>query len=334
LDHVGLVLDLTNACAGPLFVAAAKVAAETQRNALQRAIPKSSFGDNESQTAQKSVMRPSGLDHEKNPICVPRKLGPDGWMMNKPENYNGMMSGYHPPKDVQNSQGFCSVPEQIAAGHSNFWHTVNAHYQDQQGNHNMFPGSWSMLAPSSGFGLNKQNYPLMQEVGGFPQRSANPKFGNGAFTAVPGRGTDQHSAGWVGNMMSGAHVEDSQSRLIKPQPLIVAHGDEQKSKGNSCKLFGIHLDSPAKCEALKSPSSVGYDGMPQTPVAAEWRRSDPVEIEKCSDPPNAPKQLDSPKEDSVPEKHLVCTQASISTQCKPHGGATRSCKKVCFSCHY
>jgi hypothetical protein len=323
-----------------LSVAAAKVAAETQRNALQRAfqtqenaIPKSSFGDNELETAQKSVMRPSGLDHEKNPICVPRKLGPDGWMMNKPENYNGMMSGYHPPKDVQNSQGFCSVPEQIAAGHSNFWHTVNAHYQDQQGNHNMFPGSWSMLAPSSGFGLNKQNYPLMQDIGGFPQRSANPKFGNGAFTAVPGRSTDQHSAGWFGNMMSGSHVEDSQSCLIKPQPLIVSDGDEQKSKGNSCKLFGIHLDSPAKCEVLKSPS-VGYDGMPQTPVAAEWRRSDPIEVEKCSEPPNTPKQLDTPKADSVPEKHLACTQASISTQCKPHGGATRSCKKVCFSCYY
>ena len=30
------------------------------------------------------------------------------------------------------------------------------------------------------------------------------------------------------------------------------------------KLFGIHLDRPAKDEPLKSPQSVVYDGMPQT----------------------------------------------------------------------
>ena len=30
------------------------------------------------------------------------------------------------------------------------------------------------------------------------------------------------------------------------------------------KLFGIHLDSPAKAEPLKSPQSVVYNEMPQT----------------------------------------------------------------------
>ncbi|KAK3119084.1 hypothetical protein QOZ80_9BG0713420 [Eleusine coracana subsp. coracana] len=319
----------------PTKEASPKTTIDSQRNALQRAfqsqenaMPKGGLGQSELETAQKSVLQP-GLDHEKNPICIPRKLSSDGWMqINKPESYSGMMSGYQPPKDVQNSQGFCSLPEQIAAGHSNFWHTINAQYQDQQGNHNMFPGSWSMLPPSTGFGLNKQNYPMMQEVSGFPQRLANPKFGNGAFTAVSTRSVDQHTAGWFGHMVPGAHLEDSQRHLIKPQPLVVAHGDMQKSKGNSCKLFGIHLDSPAMCEALKSPSSVGYDGMPQTPAVAEWRRIDTSEVDKCSDPPETPKQLDTPKAESVPENHLACPQTSTSAQCKSHGGSTRSCKKV------
>ncbi|TVU24573.1 hypothetical protein EJB05_27018 [Eragrostis curvula] len=330
------VLSSPPESSAPTKEAAPKVTVETQHNALQRAFPTQEnatpvggFVDNELETAHKSVLHPPGLDRDKNAICAARKLGSDGWIqMNIPGSYNEMMLGYQPPKDVQNSQGFCPLPEQIAPGHSNFWNTVNAHYQDQQGNHNMFPGSWSMLPPSTGFGLNKQNYPMMHEVGGFPQRSTIPKFGNGAFTAVPGRGIDQHSPGWFGHMKPGANLEDPQPCLIKPQPLIIAHADEQKSKGNSCKLFGIHLDSPAKCEPLKSPSSVGYDGMPQTPVAAEWRRSETSEVDKFSDPPKTPKQLDTPKADSVSEKHLVCPQVSRSVQCKSQGGSTRSCKKV------
>ncbi|XP_062181876.1 auxin response factor 23-like [Phragmites australis] len=321
----------------PTKEAAPKVTVETQQNALQRALqtqenatPKCGFGGNsELDVAQKSVLRSSGFDHEKNAIGMQRKLGSDSWMqMNRPESYKDMLSGYQPPKDVQNPQGFCPLPEQIAAGHSNFWHTINAHYQDQQGNHNLFPGSWSMMPPSTGFGLNRQNYPVIQEVGGLPQSSVNTKFGNGVYASLPGRGIDQYSVGWFGHMIPGARMDDAQSRLIKPQPLVVGHADPQKTKGNSCKLFGIHLDSPAKSELLNSPTSVVYDGTPQTLGAAEWRQPDATEVEKCSDPPKTPKQLDTPQADSVPEKHLSCPQASRSMQCKSQGGSTRSCKKV------
>ncbi|XP_034568379.1 auxin response factor 23 isoform X2 [Setaria viridis] len=318
----------------PTKEAAPKVTVEAQQNALQRvlqtqdnATPKSAFGDkSELDAAQQSVLRPSGFDREKSTIGTQRKLGSDSWMqMSRPESYNEMLSGlsgYQQPKDLQNQQGFCSLPDQIAAGRPNFWHTVNAHYQDQQGNHNMF-GSWSMMPSSTGFGLNRQNYPMIQEVGAMPQSSANTKFGNGVYTPLPGRGIDQYSAGWFGHMVPGSRMDDAQPRVIKPQPLVLAHGDAQKMKGNSCKLFGIHLDSPAKSEPLKSPPSVANDGMPQTPAAAEWRRVDTTEVEKSSDPPKTPKQLDAPQADPVP-----CPQSSRSTQCKSQGGSTRSCKKV------
>ncbi|KAL6659835.1 hypothetical protein ACP70R_002664 [Stipagrostis hirtigluma subsp. patula] len=327
-----------NAVASPLDSSAPtkavpKGTVKIQQNAQQtqeNVTSKSGFGENrELENAQKSVLRPLGFDREKNTICVQGKLGSDSRMhMNGSEGYTDMLSGYQPPKDVQNPQGFCSLPEQVTAGHSNFWHTVNAHYQDQQGNHNMYPGSWSMTPPSTGFRFNRQNYPMIQDVGGFPQSSANAKFGNGVYTALPGSGIDQHSAGWFGHMIPVARLDDAQPRLIKPQPLVLAHGDAQRAKGNSCKLFGIHLDSPAKCEPLKSPSSVVYDGMPQTPGTAQWRRPDATEVEKCSDPPKTPKKLDAPQADSVSEKHLSCLQASRSKQCKSHGGSTRSCKKV------
>ncbi|OEL15073.1 Auxin response factor 23 [Dichanthelium oligosanthes] len=315
---------------------ASKVTGETQQNALQRALqtqdnatPKSGFADkSELDVAQQSVLRPSGFDREKKTIGMQRKLGSDSWMqMNRPESYHEMLSGYQQPKDLQNPQGFCSLPDQIAAGRPNFWHTVNAHYQDQQGNHNMF-GSWSTMPSSTGFGLNRQNYPMIQEVGGLSQSSANTKFGNGVYAALPGRGIDQYSAGWFGHMVPGSRMDDTQPRVIKPQPLVLAHGEAQRMKGNSCKLFGIHLDSPAKSEPLKSPPSVAFDGMPQTPAAAEWRRVDTTEADKCSDSPTTPKHHDALQTDPVPEKLLSCPQASRSTQCKSQGGSTRSCKKV------
>ncbi|CAL4984371.1 unnamed protein product [Urochloa decumbens] len=319
----------------PAKEAVPKVAVEAQQNAVQRALqtkdnatPNGASGDkSELDAAQQSVLRPSGFE-EKSTIGTQRKLGSDSWMqMNRPESYNEMLSGYQQPKDIQNHQSLCSLPDQIAAGRPNFWHTVNAHYQDQQGNHNMF-NSWSMMPSSTGFGLNRQNYPVLQEVGGLPQSSANTKFGNGVYTALPGRGIDQYSSGWFGHMVPGSCMDDAQPRVIKPQPLVLAHGEAQKMKGNSCKLFGIHLDSPAKYEPLKSPPSVAYDGMPQTPAAAEWRRVCTTEVEKCSESPKTPKQLDAPQADPVPEKHLSCPQTSRSTECKSQGGSTRSCKKV------
>ena len=246
--------------------------------------------------------------------------------MNRPGRYGEMLSGFQPPKDVQNQQGSCSLPEQIAAGRSNFWHTVNAQYQDQQGNHNTFPRSWSLMPPNPGFGLNQQNYPMMLEVGGLPQRTANMKFGNGVYAALPGHSIEQYSAGWFGNMIPSPRIDDTQPHVIKPQPLVVAHGDTQKAKDTSCKLFGIHLDSPAKSEPLKSSPSVAYDGMPQTSGAAEWCRLDATEQEKVP--------LDSPHADSVPEKHLSCQQASRNMLCKSQGGSARSCKKVHFSCDF
>ncbi|CAD6253779.1 unnamed protein product [Miscanthus lutarioriparius] len=319
----------------PTKEAAPKVTLETQQHALQRPLqtqdnvaPKSGFGDNsELDAAHKSGLRPSGFDLEKSTIGMQRKLGSDSWMhMNRPEGYNEMLSGYQQPnKDVQNPQGFCSLPDQIAAGRPNFWHTVNAHYQDQLGNHNLFPGSWSMMTSSTGFGLNRQSYPMIQEVGGLSQSSTNTKFGNGVYAALPGHGIDQYSSGWFGHMMPGSRMDDAQPRVIKPQPLVLAHGEAQKMKGNSCKLFGIHLDSPAKSEPLKSPPSVAYDRMPQTPAAAEWRMVDAIEANKCSDPLKTPKQLDATQVDPVAEK---CPQVSRGTQCKSQCGSTRSCKKV------
>jgi hypothetical protein len=314
---------------------APKVTAETQQNVVQRtfqiqdnATLRSTFGDkSELNAAQESALQLSGFDQEKSTIDTQRKLGSDSWMqMNRYESYNEMLSGYQQPKDLQNQQGFCSLPDQIAAGRPNFWHTVNAHYQDQQGNHNMF-GSWSMMPSSTGFGLNRQNYPTIQEVGRLPQTSANTEFGNGVYTTLSGRGIDQYSAGWFGRMVPGSRLDDAQTRMVKPQPLVLAHGEAQKMKGNSCKIFGIHLDSPAKSEPLNSPPSVAYDGMPQAPAAHEWRRVD-TEVEKCSDTSKMAKQLDAPQADPILKKHLSCPQASRSTECKSHGGSTRSCKKV------
>ncbi|KAG8089893.1 hypothetical protein GUJ93_ZPchr0011g27082 [Zizania palustris] len=315
---------------------APKVAVESEQNCTQmtfqtqeKATPICGFGNSsELDTAQKSITRPTGFDCEKNNIPMQRKLGSDGWMqMNRPESYSEMLSGFQPPKDVQTRQRFC-LPEQITAGHSNFWNTVNSQYQDQQGNHNMLPSSWSFMPPNTGFGLNKQSYPMMQEASGLPQRAASSKFGNGGYAAMPGRSIEQYSGGWFGHMIPDSHMDDTQPRLIKPKPLVVAHGDVQKAKGASCKLFGIHLDSPAKSESLKSPSSVVYDGMPQTPGAAEWRRPDVTEVEKCSDPSKTMKPLDTPQADSVTEKHLSCQQASRNMRGKSQGGSTRSCKKV------
>jgi hypothetical protein len=190
------------------------------------------------------------------------------------------------------------------------------------------------MPPNTGFGMNKQSYPMTQEVGGLSQRAANMKFGNGVYAALPGHSMEQYSADWFGHMIPSSHMDDTQPRVIKPQPLVIAHGDMQKIKGTSCKLFGIHLDSPAKSEPLKSPPSVAYDGMPQTSGAAEWCRMDATELDKVSDPSEIPRQLDSPHADSVLEKHLSCQQASRNMSCKSQGVSARSCKKVQFSCDF
>lgn len=312
----------------PTKEAAPKVTLETQQHALQRPLqtqdnvaPKSVFGDNsELDSAHKSSLRPSGFDLDKSTIGMQRKLGSDIWMrMNRPDGYSEMLSGYQPPNEgARNSQGFCSLPDQIAAGRPNFWHTVNAHYQDQQGNHNLFPGSWSMMPSSTGFGMNRQSYPMIQEVGGMSQSCTNTKFGNGVYAALPGRGIDRYPSGWFGHTGPGGRVDDAQPRVIKPQPLVLAHGEALKMKGNSCKLFGIHLDSPAKYEPLKSPPSVA------TPAAEKWM-ADGIDADKSSEPHKTPKQLGATQVDPVPER---CPQGSRGTQCKSQGGSTRSCKKV------
>lgn len=318
------------------ILAAPKVTLETQQHALQRPLqtqdnvaPKSVFGDNsELDSAHKSSLRPSGFDLDKSTIGMQRKLGSDIWMrMNRPDGYSEMLSGYQPPNEgARNSQGFCSLPDQIAAGRPNFWHTVNAHYQDQQGNHNLFPGSWSMMPSSTGFGMNRQSYPMIQEVGGMSQSCTNTKFGNGVYAALPGRGIDRYPSGWFGHTTPGGRVDDAQPRVIKPQPLVLAHGEALKMKGNSCKLFGIHLDSPAKSEPLKSPPSVA------TPAAEKWM-ADGIDADKSPEPHKTPKQLGATQTqvDPVPER---CPQASRGTQCKSQGGSTRSCKKVCFFSRY
>jgi len=330
-----IIVSAPDSCAQTKEVAP-KVAVETQQHALQRSFQtrenansKSPFGDgSELDNAHKSILWPSGFEREKNSIPTQRKLSSDGWMqMNRPESYGEMLSGFQAPKDAQTQHGFCSLPEQVAAGHSNFWHTVNAQYQHQQGNHNTFPGSWSLMPPNTGFGLNNQSYPMMQEVGGLPQRAGNTKFGNGVFAALQGRGIEQYSAGWFGHMVPSSHMDDTQPCVIKPQPLVVAHGDMQKMKRTSCKLFGIHLHSPAKSEPLKSPPSVAYDGTPQTSGAAEWCPMDATELDKLSDP-KILGPLESLHADSGPEKHLSCQKASKNMSCKSQGGSARSCKKV------
>uniref|UniRef100_A0A0D9XZA5 Auxin response factor n=1 Tax=Leersia perrieri TaxID=77586 RepID=A0A0D9XZA5_9ORYZ len=304
---------------------ASKVIANSQQNVLPRVFHsqentnlRSRFGDsNELNTSQKLTMWSSGSNQQKNNAAVQRELGSQGWMsIRRPDGSTELLSGFQPLKDTRNP--LSSFPGQISGNRSNTWNTINVHYPDQNVNHNMFPGTWPFMPQDTGFGVNQQSY-LMAPDTTLPQRSLNAKFGgNGAFTSLRAHGIDQRSSGWLGHIEPSSHIDDASSSLIKPQPLVIDH-NVQKTKGSSCMLFGISLDSPAKPEQLISPPSVAFDGKPQ---------QDALEEDECSDPSKSVKPLDGAQHDSAMEKHQSCPEGARNIQSKQQNGSSRSCKKV------
>ncbi|KAF0924471.1 hypothetical protein E2562_010120 [Oryza meyeriana var. granulata] len=304
---------------------ASKVIANSQQNELPKAFHsqestnlRSRFGDsNELNTSQKLTMWSSGSNQEKNNAAVQRELGSQSWMqMRRPDGSSEILSGFQPLKDTRNP--LSSFPSQISGNRSNSWNTINVHYPNQNVNHNMFPGTWSFMPPNTGFGVNQQNYLMTPDIT-LPQRSLNAKFGgNGAFTSVRAHGIDQRSSGWLGHIEPSSHIDDASSSLIKPQPLVIDH-NVQKTKGSSCMLFGISLDSPAKPEQLISPPSVAFDGKPQ---------QDALEEDECSDPSKTVKPLDGAQHDSAMDKHQSCPEGARNIQSKQQNSSSRSCKKV------
>uniref|UniRef100_I1R6D5 Auxin response factor n=1 Tax=Oryza glaberrima TaxID=4538 RepID=I1R6D5_ORYGL len=304
---------------------ASKVMANSQQNGLPRAFHsqenmnlRSRFGDsNELNTSQKLTTWSSGSNQEKNNVSVQRELGSQSWMqMRRPDGSSEILSGFQPLKDTRNP--LSSFPSQISGNRSNTWNTINVHYPDQNVNHNMYPGTWSLMPPNTGFGVNQQNYLMTPDIT-LPQRSLNAKFGgNGAFTSLRAHGIDQRSSGWLGHIEPSSHIDDASSSLIKPQPLVIDH-NVQKAKGSSCMLFGISLDSPAKPELLISPPSVAFDGKLQ---------QDALEEDECSDPSKTVKPLDGAQHDSATEKHQSCPDGTKNIQSKQQNGSSRSCKKV------
>ncbi|KAG8048653.1 hypothetical protein GUJ93_ZPchr0009g238 [Zizania palustris] len=318
----------------PVHLVASKVIANSPQNCLPMAFHsqestslRSRFDDsNELKTSQKLIMRSSGSDQEKNNGAVQRELGSQGWMqMRRPASSTEMLSGFQPLKDAHNQ--LSSFPCQISGNNSNTWNTVNVHYPDQHVHHNMFPGTWPFRPHNTGFGVNQHKYLMMPDIT-LPQRSLNAKFGgNGAFTSLRAHGIDHRSSGWHGRIETSSHIDDASSSLTKPQHLVIGH-DVQKTKGSSCMLFGISLDSPSKPESLISPPSVAYDGKPQNPLSAEGFQHDAFEKDECSDPSKIVKPLDGAQYDSVSEKHQSCPEVARNIQNKLQNGSSRSCKKV------
>nr|TKW28547.1 hypothetical protein SEVIR_3G334900v2 [Setaria viridis] len=305
---------------------ASKVMADSQQNSLPRALHSqgraqltSRFRDSSDlKSAQDLTMWSSGIEQERNNIAAQTKLSLEGWTQTRrPEGYNQLSSAFQPLKDAQNP--LCSFPSQISGNHSNTWDTVDAHYPTQQANHNMLPGTWSLMPHNSGFMMNQQNYLSMPEAA-LPQRAEIAKFsGKSAFTSLQGHGIDRCCSGWIGHNRAS-------SSLINPQPLVI-ETDVQKTKGTSFKLFGFPLGSPEKSEPLVSPPSVAYDGKLQT-SPSQRNQLDIIEVDDYSDPSKTVKPLDGPQTDSVRENNHPCPEATQNVQNKVQSSSTRSCKKV------
>ncbi|CAN6356038.1 unnamed protein product [Urochloa humidicola] len=312
---------------------ASKVMADTQQNSLTRALHSqgrpqltSRFRDSSDlKSAQDLTMWSPGIEQERNNVAAQTKLSLEGWTQTRrPEGYNQLPSAFQPLKDVQNP--LCSFPSPISGNRLNPWDTVDAHYPVQQANHNILPGTWSLMPHNSGFRMNQQNYLSMPEAA-LPQRAEIGKFGGkSAFTSVQGHGTGQSSSGWFGHIESNSHIDHASSSLVKPQPLVI-ETDVHKTKGTSFKLFGIPLGSLESSEPLVSPPSVAYDGKLQTSPLVR-NQLDIIEVDDYTDPSKTVKPLDGPQSDSVTENNKPCPEATQNIQNKVQSSSTRSCKKV------
>jgi hypothetical protein len=213
------------------------------------------------------------MEQERNNISAQTKLSLECWTQTRrPEGYNQPLSAFQQLQDAQNP--LCSFPSQISGNCSRTWDAVDAHYPVQQANHNMLPGTWSLMPHNNGFRMDQQMN-LSMPGAPHPQRAEIAKFsGKSAFTPLQGHGIDQCSSDWFGH--------------IKPQPLVIEN-DGQKTKGTSFKLFGIPFGSLEKSEPLVSPPSVAYDGKQTSP--SERNQLHIIEVDDCSDPSKTVKTL-------------------------------------------
>ncbi|KAG2629298.1 hypothetical protein PVAP13_3KG436500 [Panicum virgatum] len=236
---------------------ASKVMPDSQQNSLPRAMHSQGrtqligrYRDSSDlKSAQEHTMWSKGIEQERNNIGAQTKLSLEGWTQTRrSEGYNQPLSAFQPLKDAQNP--LCSFPSQISGNCSRTWDTVDAHYPVQQDNHNILPGTWSLMPHNNGFRMDQQ-MDLSMSGAPHPQRAEIAKFsGKSAFTPLQGHRIDQCSSDWFGH--------------IKPQPLVIEN-DGQKTKGTSFKLFGFPLGSLEKSEPLVSPPSVAYDGKQTSP---------------------------------------------------------------------
>ncbi|XP_010929664.1 auxin response factor 23 [Elaeis guineensis] len=291
---------------------------------------RSSFADdNESDNAQKPIMWSSSHDEEKTDASVQRRMRSEKWrqMVRHEPTYADLLSGYRP----HDSHGFSSTLFEQNPGEA---YLLKSHFQDTEGRHNVLPGQWSLMPPNSSFASHEPNFKITAQPGEHSYQKAGSIrcVRQVGCSALQGLGIEQHSPNWFAHLLPTSRMENpSQSRVVKPQPLIASQNDIKSKASGNCKLFGFHLNSNMTASDLVASQQMNastHEPEAHCYAAASLKQPQAMEVDKHSEPAKVIKSADPTPVCSEPERNLLpCPQTSKDMQRKQNG-STRSCTKV------
>lgn len=293
---------------------------------------RSSFvDDNESDNAQKDIMRSSLRVEEKTDASVQRRLGSEKWMqmVRHEPTYADLLSGYRP----HDSHGFSSTLFEQNPGEA---YLLKSHFQDTEGRHNVLPGQWSLMPPNSSFASHEPNFKITAQPGEHSYQKAGSIrcVGQVGYSALQGLGIEQHSPNWLTHLLPTSRMENpSQSRVVKPQSLMASQNDIKPKASGNCKIFGFHLNSNRTASDLVASQQMNastHEPEAHIYAAASLKQPQAMEVDKYSEPAKVVMSADHTPVGSEPERNLQpCPQTSKDMQRKQNG-STRSCTKVPF----
>ncbi|KAG1370206.1 auxin response factor 23 [Cocos nucifera] len=255
---------------------------------------RSSFADdNESDNAKKPIMWSSSHDEEKTDVSVQRRKGSEKWMqmVRHEPTYADLLSGYRP----HDSHGFSSTLFEQNPGEA---YLLKSHFQDAEGGHNVLPGQWSLMPPNSSFASHEPNFKITAQPGEHSYQKAGSIrcVGQVHYSGLQGLGIEQHSPNWLTHLLPTSRMENpSQSRVVKPQPLMVSQNDKKSRASGNCKIFGFHLNSNTTASDLVASQQMNastHEAEAHCYAAASLKQPQVMEVDRHSEPAKVIKSAD------------------------------------------
>ncbi|KAK9117699.1 hypothetical protein Sjap_016646 [Stephania japonica] len=310
-----------------------KVASEpSQTNGFSRVFQaqeasslKGQFSEQESETAQKPMLRHVLQDHDKvNDVSSQKKFAPENWrpLVRHEPAYADLLAGFESYKPARGlSAPFGDKGQDSSANH------LKRQFQDPDGKFNFLGSHWSMMSTSSN--LNMLDPSLKDAALTDEMTFQNPglsKYGglNGYPVLQSIRDERQHLG--LKPQLTLSQSEGLQHSTV--QNFFSQQREAVKSKGDgNCKLFGFPLVNN-QVEPGKPSLHVDFtsDGECNTPVSHLSQRLESdqqfgqVRGAIYADAALVTNEGDKPSQ--------ACHQCLRETHSKVHSGAMRSCTKV------